>query len=288
MTILPAMAAGVEQVVVCSPPDKDLSVNPQTLVACHVAGVEDIYKLGGAWAIASMAYGTELLPKVDKIVGPGNKYVAAAKMMVFGQVDIDSPAGPSEALIIADESANPLWLALDFLAQMEHDPEAAAVLLTTSQELAQAVREHINRLRAQAPRREILEQGGRYSAVLLVDNLEQAIAFSNEYAPEHLQIVTQNPREILAGIRNAGSIFLGPYSPVAAGDYASGPNHVLPTAQGARMFSGLSADDFIKKPTFQYISQPGLAALAPTIIALAENEGLYLHALSVKARLGED
>jgi histidinol dehydrogenase len=287
MTILPAMVAGVEQVIVCTPPGAGLEVNPQTLAACHISGVKDIYKLGGPWAIASMAYGTALIPKVDKIVGPGTKYVTASKMLVFGQVDIDSPAGPSEALIIADDMANPEWLALDFLAQMEHDPDSAAILLTPSLRVAQTVASRIEAIIPSLPRREILRQSGRYAAILVVEDLRQAIEFSNRYAPEHLQIDTGNPWEVLAAVKNAGSIFLGPYAPVAAGDYASGTNHVLPTAGGARMFSGLSVDDFIKKPTYQYLSREGLASIASAVVDLAENEGLTTHALSVKQRLRE-
>ncbi len=285
MAILPAKVAGVGEIVVCTPPDENLRVNPQTIAACHIAGADRIFKLGGPWAIASMAYGTSLVPRVDKIVGPGNKYVAAAKMLVFGQVGIDSPAGPSEALLIADARANPEWLALDFLAQMEHDPDAAAVLVSTSRALLKAVHGKVRELMPTLPRQDILQSGGRYSAFLLADSLDEAIAFSNEYAPEHLQIVTENPWQVLPFIRNAGSIFMGPYAPVAVGDYASGTNHVLPTAGAARMFSGLSVDDFIKKPTYQYLSKQGLAKLAPTVIALAENEGLFVHALSVKKRL---
>lgn len=288
MTILPARVAGVKEVVVCTPPGEGLRVNPQTLVACWIAEVDHIYKLGGPWAIASMAYGTGLVPKVNKIVGPGNKYVTAAKTMVFGQVDIDSPAGPSEALIIADDSARADWLALDFLAQMEHDPDSAAVLVATSVELALAVKDEVLRIMPTMPRQDILRAGGRYSAFLVADSLDAAINFSNQYAPEHLQIVTQNPWQVLAGIENAGSIFMGPFAPVAVGDYASGTNHVLPTAGGAHMFSGLSVDDFIKKPTYQYLTREGLERLAPTVIALAENEGLPAHALSVKQRLIDD
>jgi histidinol dehydrogenase len=234
-----------------------------------------------------MAFGTALVPKVDKIVGPGNKYVTAAKMLVFGQVGIDSPAGPSEVLIIADEQANPDWLALDLLAQMEHDPDSAAILLTPGRKLAQAVSDRIAELIPTLPRREILRQSGRYAAILLTDSLTQAIEFSNRYAPEHLQIDTADPWQVLARVRNAGSIFMGSYAPVAVGDYASGTNHVLPTAGGARRFSGLSVDDFIKKPTYQYLSREGLAAVAPTVMELAGNEGLDLHALSVQQRLRE-
>ncbi|MBI4800766.1 MAG: histidinol dehydrogenase [Desulfarculus sp.] len=285
MTVLPAVVAGVGRVVVCTPPLEGMAVNPYTLVACHIVGVTEIYKLGGPWAVGSLAHGTATVPRVAKIVGPGNKYVTAAKMLVFGRVDIDSPAGPSEALILADRSANPRFLALDFLSQVEHDPDSAAVLVTDHEPLALAVCQEITRLFPSLPRQEILRQAGRYCAVLKADSMAQAIAFSNQYAPEHLQIVTADPCVTLQEIRHAGSIFLGPWAPVPVGDYASGTNHVLPTAQGAAMFSGLSVDDFIKKPTFQYLSRQGLEALAPTVVTLAEAEGLPIHAMAVKARL---
>jgi histidinol dehydrogenase len=285
MTVLPALAAGVERVVVCTPAGPGFKVSPYTLVSCDIAGVKEIYKLGGPWAVGSMAYGTASVPRVAKIVGPGNKYVTAAKLLVFGQVDIDSPAGPSEALILADATANPRWLALDFLSQVEHDPDSAAVLVTDSPELAQAVCREIAAVYPSLPRRGIMDQAGRYCAVLLAEDLAQAVDFSNEYAPEHLQVVTAEPMLVLNSIRHAGSIFLGPWAPVPVGDYASGTNHVLPTAQGARAFSGLSVDDFIKKPTFQYLSREGLLSLAPTVTTLAEAEGLPVHALAVKARL---
>jgi histidinol dehydrogenase len=285
MTILPAVVAGVPRVVVCTPPDQGLVANPHTLVAADIAGVREIYKLGGPWAIGSLAYGTPTVEPVAKIVGPGNKYVTAAKMLVFGAVDIDSPAGPSESLILADASGEPRWLALDFLSQVEHDPDSAAVLVTDDQGLAAAVCREIERLAPELPRREILEQAGRYCAVLVADSLDQAVEFSNRYAPEHLQVVTAQPHLTLMGIRHAGSIFLGPYATVPVGDYASGTNHVLPTGGGARAFSGLSVDDFLKRPTFQYLSREGLAGLAPTVQTLAEAEGLPIHGLAVKARL---
>ena len=288
MTILPAMAAGVPRVVVCTPPGPGLTANPHTLVACGIAGVKEIYKLGGPWAVGSLAYGTDTVPRVAKIVGPGNKYVTAAKLLVFGQVAIDSPAGPSEALILADATADPRHLALDFLSQMEHDPDAAAVLVTDHEPLARAVREEIERLLPELPRREILEQAARHCALLVAPDLEAAIAFANEYAAEHLQVVTAEPFLVLQEIRNAGSIFLGPWAPVPVGDYASGPNHVLPTAQAALSFSGLSVDEFIKKPTFQYLTRRGLESLADTVVTLAEAEGLPIHAMTVKARLQED
>jgi histidinol dehydrogenase len=222
---------------------------------------------------------------VDKIVGPGNKYVTAAKLLVFGQVDIDSPAGPSEALILADDSAEARFVALDFLSQVEHDPEAAAVLVTTSESLAAQVVEIITRELPHLPRREIIAAAlSKYSAVLVAPSLDAAVEFANLYAPEHLQIVTRDPFTLLPRIQHAGSIFLGPYAPVPVGDYASGTNHVLPTGGCARMFSGLSVDDFIKKPTFQHFTQEALSGLKDTVITLAEHEGLFLHARAVAER----
>ncbi|MCA1905588.1 MAG: histidinol dehydrogenase [Desulfarculus sp.] len=288
MTVLPAVVAGVRRVAVCTPPLEGMAMNPNTLVACDIAGAHEIYKLGGPWAVGSLALGTATVPRVHKIVGPGNKYVTAAKMQVFGLVDIDSPAGPSEALILADASANPRHLALDFLSQVEHDPDSAAVLVTDDPALAQAVCDEVARLLPGLPRREIIEKAGRYCAVLVARDMDQAIAFSNEYAPEHLQIVTAEPFLTLQQIRHAGSIFMGPWAPVPVGDYASGTNHVLPTAQGALCFSGLSVDDFIKKPTFQYLTREGLAGLASTVRTLATAEGLPVHALAVDARLEGD
>lgn len=285
MTIIPAKVAGVGRVIACTPPGKGMVVNPSILVAADIAEADQIFKIGGPWAVASMAYGTAIVPKVDKIVGPGNKYVTCAKMIVFGEVDIDSPAGPSEVLIIADETANPRLLAFDLLSQVEHDQDAVAVLVTTSQTLAKKVYKIIAHEITNLPRREIIEVAlSRYSAILVVDNLDEAIDFSNSYAPEHLQIVTSDPYSIMPRINHAGSIFLGPYAPVPAGDYASGTNHVLPTGRCARMFSGLSVDDFIKKPTFQYLSKRGLKVLKDTIITLAEAEGLPVHALAIRER----
>jgi histidinol dehydrogenase len=232
-----------------------------------------------------MAYGTETMPKVDKIVGPGNKYVTAAKMVVYGQVDIDSPAGPSEALILADETGDTELIVVDFLSQAEHDPDSAAVLVTTSKKLAEDVCNGINREFESLPRKEIFESSlKKHSHVLIAKDMEQAIDFTNEYAAEHLQVLTSDPFITLNRIKHAGSIFLGPYAPVPVGDYASGTNHVLPTGQCARMFSGLSVDDFIKKPTFQYLSKEGLAGLKDVVVTLAEAEGLPIHAKAVKAR----
>jgi histidinol dehydrogenase len=285
MTIIPARVAGVAEIVAATPPGPELALNPATLVAVHLAGAQRLFKIGGPWAIGSMAYGTETVPRVDKIVGPGNKYVTAAKLLVFGQVDIDSPAGPSEALILADETAEPRFLALDFLSQLEHDPEAAAVLVTPDPDLARKVMELIHAELPHLPRREIMEAAlAKYSAVLVAKDLEEALEFANLYAPEHLQIVTRDPFALLARIKHAGSIFLGPYAPVPVGDYASGTNHVLPTGGCARMFSGLSVDDFITKPTFQHLSFEALKSLKDTVITLAENEGLLVHARAVAER----
>jgi histidinol dehydrogenase len=285
MNIIPAKVAGVNEIIACTPPGEGLALNPATLVAAHLAGVQRFFKLGGPWAIGSMAYGTEMVPRVDKIVGPGNKYVTAAKLLVFGQVDIDSPAGPSEALILTDETAEARLVAADFLSQVEHDPDAAAVLVTTDATLAQKVVEIILSELPQLPRREIIEAAlTRYSAVLVAPSLNAALDFANTYAAEHLQVMTRDPLSLLPRIRHAGSIFLGPYAPVPVGDYASGTNHVLPTGGCARMFSGLSVDAFIKKPTFQHLSRDALASLKDTVITLAEAEGLPLHARAIAER----
>ncbi|MBP8951326.1 MAG: histidinol dehydrogenase [Armatimonadetes bacterium] len=288
MTIIPAKVAGVQQIVACTPPDTGMVANNASLVAADIAGCEHIFKIGGPWAVASMAYGTELVPKVDKIVGPGNKYVTAAKMAVFGSVAIDSPAGPSEILILADDTANPEWLAMDFYSQVEHDQDAAAVLVTPDAGLAQAVADAINDKFKTIARREILAPALEHnSAILVADTMDDAIAFTNEYATEHLEVVTRDPMLMLPRIKHAGSIFLGPYAPVPVGDYASGTNHVLPTGQCARMFSGLSTDDFIKKPTWQFLSKDGLKHLSEAVLVLSEAEGLPLHGETVRVRLEE-
>jgi histidinol dehydrogenase len=285
MTVLPAKVAGVDQIMAVTPPSKGMVANPATLVASDIAGCNRIFKVGGPWGIAGLAYGTEIMPRVDKIVGPGNKYVTAAKMLVYGQVDIDSPAGPSESLILADHTGDPKLIAVDFLSQVEHDPDSAAVLVTPSEKIADAVCEIINKEYDALPRKEIFASSlAKHSYVLIAKDIEQAIDFTNEYAAEHLQILTLDPFITLNKIKHAGSIFMGPYAPVPVGDYASGTNHVLPTGQCARMFSGLSVDDFIKKPTFQYLSKKGLADLKDIVITLAEAEGLPIHARAVKAR----
>jgi histidinol dehydrogenase len=285
MTVLPAKVAGVGEVVAVTPPGKGMVANSATLIAADIAGCDRIFKVGGPWGVAGLAYGTESMPKVDKIVGPGNKYVTAAKMLVYGQVDIDSPAGPSEALILADHTGDPEWIALDFLSQVEHDPDSAAVLVTTSESLAKKVCEVIDREYEALSRKDILDSAlSKHSYVLLAKDMEQALDFTNEYAAEHLQILTEDPFITLNKIKHAGSIFMGPYAPVPVGDYASGTNHVLPTGQCARMFSGLSVDDFIKKPTFQYLSKKGLAGLRDVVVTLAKAEGLPIHARAVEAR----
>ena len=285
MNIIPAKVAGVSRVVAATPPGPGMTVVPETLVAADIAGAEAVYKIGGPWAIGSLAYGTETVVKVDKIVGPGNKWVTAAKMVVFGEVDIDSPAGPSEGLILADGSADPDVLVWDFFSQLEHDPDAASVLVTPDKKLAEAVAKKIDEILPTVPRKEIVEVGLRNnSAVLLAENMDEAIAFTNEYAAEHLQIITEDPWTVLPRIKHAGSIFMGPFAPIACGDYASGTNHVLPTGRCARMFSGLSVDDFIKKPTFQYLSKKGLDHLKDHVLTLAEAEGLPVHAETIRRR----
>ncbi|BDZ71326.1 histidinol dehydrogenase [Methanobacterium petrolearium] len=289
MTVIPAKVAGVQEIVCCTPPGKDGKVKDVVLAAAYIAGADKLYRVGGAQAIAAMAYGTQTIQAVDKIVGPGNIFVTAAKKMVYGQVDIEFPAGPSEVLIIADETANPNFIALDLMAQAEHDPQAAAVLVTTSKELAQKVKENVTRDLPQMERNEIIEQSlAQNGLIILADTIQECVDFSNDYAPEHLMIMTSDAEEIVPDIRNAGSIFLGNLTPVAAGDYGSGTNHVLPTSFCARMYSGLSTESFLKKPTVQKITRDGLKNLKDVVIPLAEYEGLYAHAESFRRRLDEN
>ena len=285
MTVIPAKVASVPRIVVCTPPGSDGQINPLTLVAADMAGADEIYKLGGVQAVAAMAFGTESIDRVHKIVGPGNVYVTAAKLLVRETVEIDFPAGPSEVLIIADRTANPGVLAADMIAQAEHDPNSMAVLLTTDELMAQAVAEEVGIQAEVAVRGNIVKQSLEHCAVLVASSLDEAIDFSNAFAPEHLEIITVNPMEVLEDVQNAGSIFLGSFTPVAAGDYASGTNHVLPTSGYARVFSGLNVDHFTKKITVQMISEDGLHALKNSIVPLAEAEGLFAHAESVKRRL---
>ncbi|MBN1324392.1 MAG: histidinol dehydrogenase [Methanotrichaceae archaeon] len=285
MTVIPAKVADVPRVVVCTPPAPDGTIPPLTLVAADMAGADEIYKLGGVQAIAAMAFGTESIVPVEKIVGPGNAYVTAAKLLVRNTVEIDFPAGPSEVLIIADETAHPDVLAADMIAQLEHDPASISVLVTIDEALARAVAGEIDEQALSAERREIVEQGLQRSAILIASGLEDAVSFANDFAPEHLEIVVRDGMDLLKGIRHAGSIFIGPHTPVAAGDYASGTNHVLPTSGWARVFSGLNVDHFVKKITVQSLSPEGLDSLSETIISLSEAEGLPGHAESVRRRL---
>ncbi|WP_295722527.1 histidinol dehydrogenase [uncultured Methanobrevibacter sp.] len=289
MTVIPAKIAGVKKIVCCTPPGKDKKITPAILVASHIAGADEIYKVGGAQAIGAMAYGSESVPKVDKIVGPGNIFVTGAKKLVYGDVDIEFPAGPSELLILADDTANPEFIAHDFLSQAEHDPNAACIFVTDSKHLANEVNQEIESLTQKAVRKEIIESSiSKRGKIVLVSDIDEGIYLTNKYAPEHLIISTKDNNNVLSKINNAGSIFIGDYSPVACGDYGSGTNHVLPTAGGARMYSGLSTEDFIKKPTVQEVSKEGLNILKNTIVPIAEYEGFYAHADSVKIRFKED
>ncbi len=289
MTVIPAKIAGVEKVVCVTPPQKDGKILDAILVAADIAGADEIYKVGGAQAIGALAFGTESIPSVEKIVGPGNIFVTAAKKLVYGQVDIEFPAGPSEVLILADDTAIPKYLATDILAQAEHDPNASCFLVTDSEKLANETDEIVKQLTEVAPRREIIEESlSKSGKIIITDTFEEAIHVTNEYAPEHLIISTEDDDETLSHIKNAGSIFLGSYSPVAAGDYGSGTNHVLPTGGGAKMYSGLSTEAFIKKPTVQRITKEGLKELAKTSVPIAEYEGFFAHANSFKTRLDDD
>ncbi|RLG26707.1 histidinol dehydrogenase [Methanosarcinales archaeon] len=284
MTIIPARVAGVNEVIVCTPPGPDKSIHPATLAACHIAGSDQVFKVGGVQAVAAMAYGTDTIPKVDKIVGPGNAHVTAAKTLVRGECEIDFPAGPSEILVIADNMAEPSHVAWDMLAQCEHDPAATSILITTSNVLAAEVQRIIAEEIKTCERQEIITQSIQNAAIITVPTIEECIEFSNNFSPEHLEIITKNPQTLLEKIKNAGSIFIGNYAPISAGDYASGTNHVLPTAGYARIYSGLNIDHFTKKTTIQVINKKGLATLKDTITTIAEAEGLYAHAKAVQAR----
>lgn len=285
MNVIPAKVAGVEQIIMCTPPDHEGKVYPTTLVAANEAGVDVIYKAGGAQAIAAMAYGTESVPKVDKICGPGNIYVALAKKAVFGYVSIDSVAGPSEILVIADETANPRYVAADLLSQAEHDEMASAILITTSNELAQKVSDEIDVFLKELSRSEIISKSlDNYGYILLVDNIDDAVDAANEIASEHLEIVTKDPFNTMTKIKNAGAIFLGEYSSEPLGDYFAGPNHVLPTNGTAKFFSALSVDDFIKKSSIISYSRNALEEIHNDIETFATAEHLTAHANSIKVR----
>ena len=285
MNVLPAKVAGVDRIIMCTPPGKDGKVYPSTLVAAKEAGVDEIYKVGGAQAIAAMAFGTESVPKVDKIVGPGNIYVALAKKAVFGYVSIDSIAGPSEILVLADETANPRYVAADLLSQAEHDEMASAILITTSEDLAQKVSKEVDKFVAELSRTEIIQKSlDNYGYILVADTLDDAIKATNEIASEHMEIVTKDPFSVMTRIRNAGAIFIGEYSSEPLGDYFAGPNHVLPTNGTAKFFSALSVDDFIKKSSIISYSREALEKVHTDIEQFAECEQLTAHANSIKVR----
>lgn len=285
MNVLPAKVAGVDNIIMTTPPGKDGKVYPSTLVAAKEAGVDKIYKVGGAQAIAAMAFGTESIPKVDKIVGPGNIYVALAKKAVFGHVSIDSIAGPSEILVLADETANPRFVAADLLSQAEHDEMASAILITTSNELAEQVYIEIEKFVAELSRKEIISKSlENYGYILVAADMTEAINAANEIASEHLELVTKNPFEVMTKIRNAGAIFIGEYSSEPLGDYFAGPNHVLPTNGTAKFFSPLSVDDFIKKSSIISYSREALEPVYKDIVQFAECEHLTAHANSIRVR----
>lgn len=285
MNVMPAKVAGVEEIIMVTPPGKDGRVTPTTLVAAKEAGVDKIYKAGGAQAVGALAYGTESIPKVDKIVGPGNIYVALAKKAVYGHVSIDSIAGPSEILVLADETANPRYAAADLLSQAEHDELASAILVTTSMELAKQVSEWVKRFTEELSRGEIIQKSlNNYGHILVADNMEEAIDAANEIASEHLEIMTADPFNVMTRIRNAGAIFIGEYSSEPLGDYFAGPNHVLPTNGTAKFFSSLSVDDFIKKSSIISYSREALEKIHTDIEQFAEAEHLTAHANSIRVR----
>lgn len=289
MNVMPAKVAGVEKIVMTTPCGADGKVYASTLVAAKEAGVDEIYKVGGAQAIAAMAFGTESVPKVDKIVGPGNIYVALAKKAVFGYVSIDSIAGPSEILVLADETANPKFVAADLLSQAEHDEMASAILITTSEEVAKEVSVEIDKFVAKLSRKDIIQKSlDNYGYILVADSLKDAIEAANDIASEHLEIVTKNAFEVMTKIRNAGAIFIGEYSSEPLGDYFAGPNHVLPTNGTAKFFSPLSVDDFIKKSSIISYSREALQPVYKDIVQFAECEKLTAHANSIRVRFEEE
>lgn len=290
MNAIPAKVAGVKRLVMITPPSKeDGTINPYVLAAADIAGVDEIYKAGGAQAIGALAYGTETIPKVDKIVGPGNIFVAMAKRSVYGFVDIDMIAGPSEILVVADESADPSYLAADLMSQAEHDKLASSVLVTPSLKLAEKVNCEIEKQIKTLSRKEIIEASLKnHGAIVIVKDLDEAVKIANDIAPEHIELCVEKPFEMLPDIENAGSIFLGNYSPEPLGDYMAGPNHILPTSGTARFFSPLSVDDFVKKSSFIYYTKKALSNVNNDIVKLAETEGLTAHANSIKVRFKEN
>ena len=285
MNAIPARIAGVGEIIMVTPPGRDGAVNPHILAAAKIAGVTRIYKVGGAQAVAALAYGTGTIPQVDKIVGPGNAYVAEAKRQVFGRVNIDMIAGPSEVLVLADGRSNPAWVAADLLSQAEHDRMASAILITPEEDLAKATAAEIERQMQTLSRKDIIKESiENFGAIIVCENMAEAVDFANELAPEHLEVCCENPLEYIGKLDNAGSVFLGNYSPEPLGDYFAGPNHVLPTSGTARFFSPLSVDDFIKKSSFIYYTEAELLKAADDIIRIAETEELTAHANSIAVR----
>ncbi len=289
MNVIPAKVAGVGEIIMTTPPGPDGKVNPGTLAAADIAGVDAIYKAGGAQAVGAMAFGTRSVPKVDKLTGPGNIFVALAKKAVYGYVGIDSIAGPSEILVLADGTANPKYVAADLLSQAEHDELASAILITTSQELARQVSEQADAFTRELSRKDIIQKSlDNYGYILLADSMEEAVDAANEIASEHLEILTANPFEVMTKIRNAGAIFLGEYSSEPLGDYFAGPNHILPTNGTAKFFSPLNVDDFMKKTSIISYSREALGKVHRDIETFAESEGLTAHANSIRVRFPED
>lgn len=285
MNAIPAKLAGCKEIIMTTPPSSNGKPNPDILAAAMIAGVDRVFLMGGAQAVAALAYGTEKVPKVDKIVGPGNIFVATAKKLLYGVVDIDMIAGPSEILIIADKSANPKFLAADLMSQAEHDRLASSILLTDYEPLAEQVKSELNRQMKNLSRKEIIEESlENYGAIIVCKDMEQAVDFANELAPEHLEVCCENPMEYIGKLDNAGSVFLGNYSPEPLGDYFAGPNHVLPTSGTARFFSPLSVDSFVKKSSFIYYTENALKNDAEDIVRFAETEGLTAHGNSIKVR----
>lgn len=285
MNAIPAKIAGVKELIMVTPPAKDGKPNPDILAAAKIAGVDRIFLMGGAQAVAALAYGTETVPKVDKIVGPGNIFVATAKKLLYGTVDIDMVAGPSEILIVADETANPKFLAADLMSQAEHDVLASAILITTSEKIAEETKKELAYQVEYLSRKEIIKKSlSDYSAIIICGSMDKAVDFANRLAPEHLEMCVRNPMEYIGRMDNAGSVFLGSYSPEPLGDYFAGPNHVLPTSGTARFFSPLSVDSFIKKSSFIYYTEDALKECKDRVVSLAETEGLTAHANSIKVR----
>ncbi|MDD6033392.1 MAG: histidinol dehydrogenase [Oscillospiraceae bacterium] len=285
MNAVPAKIAGVKEIIMVTPPGKDGKPNPDILVAAAVCGVDRVFLLGGAQAVAALAYGTETVPRVDKIVGPGNIFVATAKKLLYGQVDIDMIAGPSEILVLADETANPVYVAADLMSQAEHDKLASAILITTSEKLAEETKAELERQSAALSRREIIETSLRdFGGIIVCDSMDQAVELANEVAPEHLEVAVQDPFLYLGRLDNAGSVFLGHYAPEPLGDYYAGPNHVLPTSGTARFFSPLGVDAFVKRSSYIYYTREALEEAKDDIVCLAEKEGLTAHANSIKVR----